>query len=234
MNGTDEVVEAQPGVARRPSKPELLLSDEEMAARVRQGSGYWPTVGTALAGAAMGCMLFGAALGSYGQSGLQILASAIKVPLLLLGTTLLCFPTFYLLQSVRGSKPLSLGRAAVAQALALLATGVVWGGFAPPLLFLVVSTAQYRLAQLLALVIGAAGGAAGLLRLRRTLGMACEADGVRLCRDVMSVYVVLFSVVGGQLAWVLRPFIGDPGQPFEWTRHLGGSMLGHIVGLLGG
>jgi hypothetical protein len=30
--------------------------------------------------------------------------------------------------------------------------------------------------------------------------------------------VVLFAVVGGQMAWVLQPFIGDPSQPFEWYR----------------
>jgi hypothetical protein len=25
-------------------------------------------------------------------------------------------------------------------------------------------------------------------------------------------------VVGAQMGWVLRPFIGNPSQPFEWFR----------------
>jgi hypothetical protein len=49
---------------------------------------------------------------------------------------------------------------------------------------------------------------------------------------MLAVYLSLFAAVGGQLAWVLRPFIGDPGQPFALFREAGGSMLGHIIDLL--
>jgi len=29
---------------------------------------------------------------------------------------------------------------------------------------------------------------------------------------------VVFCLVGAQMSWVLRPFIGDPERPFEWFR----------------
>jgi hypothetical protein len=37
-------------------------------------------------------------------------------------------------------------------------------------------------------------------------------------RLVFGCWVVVFAVVGAQMGWVLRPFIGNPGEPFEWFR----------------
>lgn len=31
-------------------------------------------------------------------------------------------------------------------------------------------------------------------------------------------WVILFGLVGAQMSWVLRPFVGDPGRPFAWFR----------------
>ena len=40
----------------------------------------------------------------------------------------------------------------------------------------------------------------------------------RHTRLVFGSWVVVFAVVGAQMGWVLRPFIGNPNQPFEWFR----------------
>src|SRR5262245_56076020 len=40
----------------------------------------------------------------------------------------------------------------------------------------------------------------------------------RHTRLVFGCWVVVFAVVGAQMGWVLRPFIGSPNQPFEWFR----------------
>jgi hypothetical protein len=48
-----------------------------------------------------------------------------------------------------------------------------------------------------------------------------ELDGFVLGGHVKVVFrcwVVVFGLVGAQMAWVLRPFIGDPNSPFEWFR----------------
>jgi hypothetical protein len=37
-------------------------------------------------------------------------------------------------------------------------------------------------------------------------------------KTVFRCWVVLFGLVGAQMGWVLRPFIGDPNLPFEWIR----------------
>ncbi|MFO0955973.1 MAG: hypothetical protein U0800_00755 [Isosphaeraceae bacterium] len=37
-------------------------------------------------------------------------------------------------------------------------------------------------------------------------------------RLIFRCWVLLFGVVGAQMAWVLRPFVGDPARPFTWFR----------------
>ena len=37
-------------------------------------------------------------------------------------------------------------------------------------------------------------------------------------RRVFGLWIVVFAFVGAQMAWVLRPFIGDPDLPFTWLR----------------
>lgn len=37
-------------------------------------------------------------------------------------------------------------------------------------------------------------------------------------KTVFQIWVILFGVVGAQMGWVLRPFIGNPSVPFAWFR----------------
>jgi hypothetical protein len=37
-------------------------------------------------------------------------------------------------------------------------------------------------------------------------------------KTVFRCWVILFGLVGAQMGWVLRPFIGRPGLPFTWFR----------------
>jgi hypothetical protein len=51
--------------------------------------------------------------------------------------------------------------------------------------------------------------------------LEAEVEGHMLDRRVKSVFLcwmVIFAVVGAQMAWVLRPFVGSPSAPFEWFR----------------
>jgi hypothetical protein len=37
-------------------------------------------------------------------------------------------------------------------------------------------------------------------------------------KAVFRIWIVVFGLVGAQMAWVLRPFIGNPAMPFTWFR----------------
>jgi hypothetical protein len=46
---------------------------------------------------------------------------------------------------------------------------------------------------------------------------------------VFRVWIVLFGVVGAQMGWVLRPFIGSPNTPFSFFREREGNFLEAVV-----
>lgn len=46
------------------------------------------------------------------------------------------------------------------------------------------------------------------------------------------VWVIVFAIVGAQMSWVLRPFIGSPNQEFSWFRERSGNFfqaVSHVV-----
>ena len=183
-----------------------------------------------LIGAGAGAALFGVGLASFSMHPMQVLASGLKMPVLLLGTALLCFPTFYLLQVSRSDDPLTLGQALRILATALAATGYTWAALSPPVLFLVATSHYYVLARCIAVVVGAAGGVVGLARFRSLCRQHWSSDPSPFERWALRPFALLFSAVGGQLAWVLRPFIGSPFMDFVWLRSLGSTPMLMLLG----
>ena len=37
-------------------------------------------------------------------------------------------------------------------------------------------------------------------------------------KTVFRLWVIMFALVGAQMGWVLRPFVGNPNLPFTWLR----------------
>ncbi len=46
---------------------------------------------------------------------------------------------------------------------------------------------------------------------------------------IFRIWVVVFGLVGSQMAWILRPFIGSPHEPFTLFRSHGGSFIEAIL-----
>jgi hypothetical protein len=62
-------------------------------------------------------------------------------------------------------------------------------------------------------------------------------EGQVLGRHVKAVFrcwVVLFGLVGAQMGWVLRPFIGDPNSPFVWIRGRDSNFFQGVMHALAG
>jgi len=61
-----------------------------------------------------------------------------------------------------------------------------------------------------------------------------EDQGVtRSVRLVFFCWVVIYSLVGAQMSWILRPFIGSPASPFEWFRERDSNFFEAVAGTLG-
>lgn len=162
---------------------------------------------------------YGAIMGTY--SGLapgrfhQLLYSGLKVPLLLLATFLLCLPSFFVINTVAGVRD-DFGRVLRAVIGTQSCVTVVLASLAPLTLVWYVSCADYRLALLFnALFFGVASIAAQVV-VRRYYGPLIRRSPRH--RQLLRVWLVLYVFVGIQMAWVLRPFIGDPNLPVAFFR----------------
>ena len=51
-------------------------------------------------------------------------------------------------------------------------------------------------------------------------------------QSVFSCWALVFGLVGMQMSWVLRPFIGTPDAPFAWFRPRSSSFFEAVIALL--
>ncbi len=197
---------------------------------------------------------------------LQLLSGAVKVPALFLLTLLVTFPSLYVFNALVGSR-LSAGAlwrfltCAVALNMAVLAS------FGPIVAFFSMSTTSYSFMLLLNVLMFAVAGAFGLGFLLKTLrriptgrqetdGSApplMPPDGASApatpldpagkavpgapVKFVFLCWMVVFGLVGAQMGWLLRPFLGSPDQPFSFFRSRESNFfeaiwnhLNHLVG----
>lgn len=182
--------------------------------------------------------------GAYGlmmglKSGpMQALSSALKLPILFLLTLLICLPTLHLLQLLFGSRR-SLMQLLVLALATMAATSSMLLGFAPVTAFFTMTTQNYQFIKLLnvmligfSAVIGVKFFLKGMAKTARSdpnPGMARADVEPASHKSILNGWILLYSFVGTQLAWTLRPFMGDPGLPFEWVRRIGGNFYIDIV-----
>ena len=179
------------------------------------------------------CALYGAAAGAYAGAA-QALSAAIKLPLLFLGTLAICFPGFFVVQVLVGSR-LRLPQVLALVLAALSLSAIVLAAVVPITAFFLLTGADYYFLTLLHVVIVLGAGLVGMAVLHEGLAFACEKRGVypRKAMTIMKVWAVLFAFVGIQMAWNLQPFVGDRGRPFELFRHNEGNFYTAIVYSLG-
>jgi hypothetical protein len=182
----------------------LLRAPSEVAADCREDRELPRVAASSLVVIVVGAVLFGAAVGSW-RGGAQIALSAFKLPLVTVGTLAVCVPAFHAIAAVFG-RPWSL-RSAVSILLVAGARFSLVLVAATPVLWLAIDLgASYDAVKLLASL---AYGLAGLAAL--TLVLHGLGPGTGRVSAVLT-FVAVFLVVGGQSAWILRPYIGRPGR----------------------
>ena len=204
------------------------------------------------------------------QGWKQMIATTVKVPMLLFLTLLVTFPSLYVFNALVGS------RLTIRSVLRLLvaALGVmiaVLASFGTIVAFFSASTTSYPFMVVLNVLVFAVSGILGLMFLFQTLHRLSLAQEEAAAQQIQSqssaadlpppvsvdygstpppayapeapdrsgpsaldrvegrvlgphvgtvfrIWVIVFGLVGAQMGWVLRPFIGDPSQPFTWFR----------------
>ncbi len=172
--------------------------------------------------------VYGLSIGMQGGL-LQATASAIKLPLVLLGSAAISLPVLHVACAISGCRlrPAQLS-ALVLQALA--AGTAIMAGLAPLIvvLWLTVSAHEpgatgpsdwfvYRRVVLMGLAVAATGGLFGATRLLRAVPLRAAAA-----------WSAVFLTTGLQLSWLLRPVVGMPGR-FVALRPLESNALSEIL-----
>jgi len=54
-----------------------------------------------------------------------------------------------------------------------------------------------------------------------------------MARRTFQVWLVIYALVGAQMGWVLRPFIGSPTLDFEWFRGREANIFIDVIRTIG-
>jgi hypothetical protein len=177
----------------------------------------------------------------------QLAATMFKVPLLFLLTLAVTFPSLYVFSALSNSRlgtldTLKLLLAAVTANLAVLAS------FGPVTGFFTLSTDSYAFMIVLNVFMFTVAGAVGIFFLQRALrhltgpeapdpdttaGKDKPVDRPARPNIVLGVWTIIYALVGSQMGWILRPFIGSPDLPFALFRQREGSFFEGFFSALG-
>ena len=212
------------GLSFRTELPNLLRGDVAGGRRAIEQTelGRWCLYITVIVA---GTGLFGAALGSW-RAPLQALFTAIKLPLILLLTALGNGLLNAMLAPLLGLN-ISLRQSLIAVLMSFTLAASILGAFSPLLYFLIWNTppmtsgAEWEVPAhsfiLLSetAMIAFAGIAANvrLLQLLRSLS-----GSAAVARKVLFAWLAGNLLLGSQLSWNLRPFVGAPYLPVEFLR----------------
>jgi hypothetical protein len=164
-------------------------------------------------------MFYGGVMGTYGGVGgdrpLQLVYSALKVPFLIMTTFALSVPSFYVVNSLLGLRG---DFSRVLRGLMTTQAGltVILTSLAPFTAFWYAAGTAYQPAILFngAMFAVASLGAQSILR--REYGPLIRKDERH--RWMLRTWIFIYVFVGVQMAWVLRPFVGDPQRPVQFFR----------------
>jgi hypothetical protein len=210
------------GLSFRTELPGLLRGDHGRDSVERTVASRWLLY---LAVIVVGAGLFGAAVGSW-RAPLQSLYTALKLPVILLLTSLGNGLLNAMLAPLLGVN-LSLRQSLLAVLMSFTIAASILGAFSPLLYFLIwntpplaagatTNTSAHSLVLLCETgIIAFAGIAANvrLLQLLRELG-----GSVGAARKVLFAWLAGNLLLGSQLAWNLRPFVGSPYLEVEFLR----------------
>ncbi len=207
---------------------EQLLRDRgAIRARIAAGRDLAALTRAMVATIAIAMAVVGAALGSY-RGGVQIAYAAIKLPLVLLGTAALSAPALTAIGAALGR------RARLSADLALVITALAFGALvlvaAVPLLMLGRALElPYHRMILATVAVFALAGVASLRVIVQALAREAAPGGT----SAIAGLCVVFALVGGQLAWALRPYLVRPrATEVVFVHEVEGSLFDAIGGAL--
>jgi hypothetical protein len=193
-----------------------------LSRRIRQVAAAGPPTFVALVTLVAGSALYGATLGSWHGARLALYC-AIKLPVVLIGTATLTFPFQWIAARLCGV-PLRLAAAAGSSVRALAVASLVLAALAPVAALFIAAApppgtgarTSHNLLYLMHTAVLAAAGMLGAARLNDQL--RARAPRRAAARAAFVLWVATFAGVAGEVAWILRPFVGSVYLPLQFLR----------------
>lgn len=163
--------------------------------------------------------LYGSVMGSFElvepQRVWLMIYGAIKVPLLIAATTLVCLPAFFVLNTVLGLRSdFHIAFRAVQSSQAAMT--VALASLAPFTRFIYTCGIEHGRAVLFnAAMFTIATAIAQIVLFRRYRPLIARTPRHR---TTLWAWMLMYAFVGIQSGWMLRPFIGTPGKPVTFLR----------------
>jgi hypothetical protein len=150
--------------------------------------------------------------------------SALKVAALFLLSTMIVLPPIYVSNTFAGAQA-SFRRMLALLTASMAVTCVTLASMATVAFFFALTSRSYHFIKLLHVVFFVYGGLAGLFFLSESIKGIATVSTRRTPMLLFIAWLALYLFVGTQLAWVLRPFIGNPGENFQFFRERRGSFI---------
>nr|NQU90426.1 hypothetical protein [Bacteroidota bacterium] len=173
--------------------------------------------------------IYGMIMGSY-YGLLQSVVAGIKLVLLFMATLLICFPSFFIIQQVLGSK-MNVRQMVIIILSGFILSSTITLSFAPVVVFFMLTGNNYHFLQLLHVAIFIFSGIFGIKLMVDALKYACDKKSIypQLGVSVFRIWIVILAFVGIQLAWNLRPFMGERTEEFQLFRKYEGNFYTAVI-----
>ncbi|MFW5773342.1 MAG: hypothetical protein ACOCWD_01565 [Tangfeifania sp.] len=173
--------------------------------------------------------IYGLVMGSY-HSTLQSLVAGLKMMVLFITTLLICFPSFFIVQQVLGSKMSFRKMVGIVLSGFVLASTITLS-FVPVIIFFQITGNNYHFLQLLHVAVFLFAVFFGMKLILEALKFACDKKNIypQIGVTVFKVWIVILAFVGIQLSWNLRPFLGDKNEDFKLFRKYQGNFYTAVV-----
>ena len=165
--------------------------------------------------------LYGSAMGTFRawtgaeQWGLQMLYSAVKVPVLLIATFTVSLPSFFVLNTLLGLRN-DFGESLRALIATQAGLAIILASLAPLTMLWYASTDNYARAVPLNALMFAVASFGGQWLLRGYYRSLIARN--RHHQWLMWAWIVVYAFIGIQMGWVLRPFVGSPREDVQFFR----------------
>ncbi len=169
--------------------------------------------------------VYGLTMGSF-LGYVPALAAGVKLPTLFLFSLAVCFPALYGLNCRYGSR-LRLKPCLRLLVLAISVNAVAVASYSLFSLFFALTTSVqgYQFLVMMHVVVFALSGIASLAEIALVFRATSRELGRPFQPAFLAGWCVLYALVGTQMSWMLRPWIGDPAARYEFIRARGGTFI---------